>query len=93
MEDVFRFVIFAPVHRKKTEPKSLQSLVLGGVLHKHGERAGGNVVAEFPSAEGLEVDSIIPLGRAQAVVSLSPEDVRKLSLNDMFAVRPVQKVP
>ncbi|MEM1867391.1 MAG: DUF4926 domain-containing protein [Thermosphaera sp.] len=72
----------------------LETVVLLRDMPEHGLRTGDlGVVVEVYGPEGLEVEFVPASGRAQAVVTLSPKDVRKLSPEDMFAVRPLQKVP
>ncbi|MEM2291719.1 MAG: DUF4926 domain-containing protein [Nitrososphaerota archaeon] len=71
----------------------LETVVLLRDMPEHGLRAGDLGVVEVYGPEGLEVEFVTASGRAQAVVILSPKDVRKLSPEDMFAVRPLQKVP
>ncbi|MEM1907627.1 MAG: DUF4926 domain-containing protein [Thermosphaera sp.] len=72
----------------------LETVVLLRDMPEHGLRTGDlGVVVEVYGPEGLEVEFVPASGRAQAVVTLSPKDVRKLSPEHMFAVRPLQKVP
>lgn len=71
----------------------LETVVLLRDIPEHGLRAGDLGVVEVYEPDGLEVEFVTASGRAQAVLTLSPKDVRKLSSEDMFAVRRLQRVP
>ncbi|MEN3011150.1 MAG: DUF4926 domain-containing protein [Candidatus Bipolaricaulaceae bacterium] len=69
-------------------------MVLVRDIPEHGLRAGDlGVVVEVYGPDGLEVEFVTASGRAQAVLTLGARNVRKLSPEDMFAVRRLQKVP
>ena len=68
----------------------LESVVLIRDLPEHGLKKGdlGAVVELYPP-DGLEVEFVRASGRTQVVVTVRSQDVRKLSDDDLIAVRPV----
>ncbi|MEX1253604.1 MAG: DUF4926 domain-containing protein [Dehalococcoidia bacterium] len=66
----------------------LECIVLTRDLVELGLRQGdlGTVVEVYPP-DGLEVEFVAASGETQAVVSLSTQDVRKVSESDILAVR------
>lgn len=68
----------------------LESVVLVRDLPEHGLKKGdlGAVVELYPP-DGLEVEFVRASGRTQVVVTVRSQDVRKLSDDDLIAVRPV----
>jgi len=67
----------------------LDVVVLRRDLPMHGLRAGdlGTVVEHYGPAS-IGVEFVAASGRTQALVRLSPEDVRAVADDDLVAVRP-----
>jgi len=72
--------------------KELDTVVLNRDLPEHGLRRGdlGAVVMVYGD-DGLEVEFVLPTGGHQALLTLSVSDVRELTADDMFAVRPLKR--
>lgn len=68
----------------------LESVVLVRDLPEHGLKKGdlGAVVELYPP-DGLEVEFVRASGRTQVVVAVRSQDVRKMSDDDVIAVRQV----
>lgn len=68
----------------------LESVALVRDLPEHGLKKGdlGAIVELYPP-DGLEVEFVRASGRTQVVVTIQSTDVRKLSDDDLIAVRPV----
>ncbi len=68
--------------------KTLECVALSRDLPEHGLRKGDlGAVVETYDPDGLEVEFATASGETQAVVTLSALDVRKVSANDILAVR------
>lgn len=70
------------------EFKSLDTVVLSKDVPEFGLKKGdlGAVVEVYPP-DGLEVEFVVASGKTQALVTLSPKDVRHVSDSDLIAVR------
>lgn len=68
----------------------LESVVLVRDLPEHGLKKGdlGAIVELYPP-DGLEVEFVRASGRTQVVVTVRSQDVRKMSDDDVMAVRQV----
>lgn len=66
----------------------LDTVVLTRDLPDQGLRRGDlGAVVQVYGAEGIEVEFVTALGRTQALVTLSADDVRPVSDEDLLAVR------
>jgi hypothetical protein len=66
----------------------LDTVVLDRDLPEHGLRRGdlGAVVAVY-EPDGLEVEFVRASGQTQALVELTPDDVRAIGAEDLISVR------
>ncbi len=70
----------------------LDTVVLKNDIPEHGLRAGDvGAVVEVYEPDALEVDFVTASGRTQALVTLHTGDVRRVSDEDMLAVRRVAR--
>jgi len=70
--------------------KSFEVVVLERDNPEHGLKCGDTgTVVELYEPDGVEVEFLNGAGETQAVLTLSEQDVRRLSENDILAVRPV----
>ena len=70
--------------------KSFEIVVLEKDKPECGLRSGDTgTVVELYEPDGVEVEFLNGTGETQAVLTLSEKDVRRLSENDILAVRPV----
>lgn len=68
----------------------LESVVLVRDLPQHGLKKGDlGAVVEVYLLDGLEVEFVRVTGKTQVVVTLRSQDVRKMSDDDLMAVRPI----
>ena len=67
--------------------KELDTVVLTGDLPAHGLKAGDLGAVVFASPDALEVEFVRASGRTQAVVTLSPAQVRLAGDEDLISVR------
>lgn len=68
--------------------KELDTVVLDRDLPEHGLRKGDlGAVVQLYDSQGLEVEFVTASGRTQALVTLSPEDLRGVRDEDLIAVR------
>jgi hypothetical protein len=66
----------------------LDTVVLSRDMPEHGLRAGDlGAVVEVYGQDGLEVEFVQASGRTKALVTLTTNDVRAVSANDILAVR------
>jgi len=72
--------------------KELDTVVLNRDLPEHGLRRGdlGAVVMAY-GPDAIEVEFVLPSGGHQALLTLSNQDVRALSVDDMFTVRSLRR--
>lgn len=68
----------------------LESVVLVRDLPEHGLKKGdlGAIVELYPP-DGIEVEFVRASGRTQVVVTVRSQDIRKMSDDDLMAVRRV----
>ena len=70
--------------------KSFEVVVLERDNPEQGLKCGDTgTVVELYEPDGVEVEFLNGAGETQAVLTLSEQDVRRLSENDILAVRPV----
>jgi hypothetical protein len=70
--------------------KLLDVVVLQKDLPSKGLKRGDlGAVVELYDAEGMDVEFVTASGRTEALVNLTPNDVRPVANNDLIAVRTV----
>ena len=70
-------------------PQLLDVVVLTGDIPQHGLRRGDlGTVVEVHNATAFIVEFVAASGRAQALVTLGPADVRAVADDDLVTVRP-----
>ena len=68
----------------------LDVVVLTHDLPAHGLRTGDlGAVVEIYAADAIGVEFVAASGRTQALVTVSPTDIREVGDNDLVTVRPV----
>jgi len=67
--------------------KELDTVVLTRDLPEHGLKSGDLGAVVFVSPESLEVEFILANGETQALVTLTPDQVRPMGDRDLRAVR------
>lgn len=68
----------------------LDPVVLDRNLPEHGLRKGDlGAVVQVYEPQGLEVEFVTASGRTQALVTLTPDDVRGVRDEDLIAVRTI----
>lgn len=74
--------------------KVLDTIVLKRDVAEAGLRAGdlGAIVEVLDDADCFEVEFVAASGRTQALVTLSPDDIRHVNDSDLIAVRPLQPI-
>jgi len=72
--------------------KELDVVALDRDIPEHGLRRGdtGTIVMLY-EPDGVEVEFVRPSGATQALLTLKASDVRALTDNDLFAVRPLRR--
>ena len=69
--------------------RELDTVVLTHDLPQSGLRAGDlGAIVHLHSPEAFEVEFVTASGRTQALLTLTPADLRPVSDNDLLAVRP-----
>ena len=72
--------------------KALDTVVLNKDLPELGLKKGDlGAVVQVYKPDGLEVEFVTAAGKTQALVTLSPRDVRHVGDADLIAVRPLRK--
>ena len=74
------------------EFKTLDTVVLNKDLPESGLKKGDlGAVVQVYEPDGLEVEFVTAAGKTEALVTLSPKDVRHVSDRDLIAVRSLRK--
>jgi len=68
--------------------KLLECVVLDRDLPEHNLQRGDlGTVVEIYEPDGLEIEFVAASGDTQAVLTLNPRDIRKVTSNDILSVR------
>ncbi len=66
----------------------LETIVLARDLPEHGLQEGDlGAVVQLYAPDGLEVEFVTAAGKTRALVTLTPDDIRKVEDTDLIAVR------
>ncbi len=68
----------------------LETIVLARDLPEHGLQEGDlGAVVQLYAPDGLEVEFVTAAGKTRALVTLTPDDIRKVEDTDLIAVRSI----
>lgn len=72
--------------------KTLDTVVLNRDLSEYGLKKGDlGAVVQVYKPDGLEVEFVTAAGKTEALVTLTPRDVRHVGDTDLIAVRSLRK--